>query len=81
MRGEPVADSTRYYALIDESNRVSQLGRVVERDGGLFGELLHGGEWVECRVVLECLFHIDLGEQVSLAEAKRLADQFGGSLR
>ena len=81
MRGEPAADSTRYYALTDESDRVSQLGRVVERDGRLFGELLHGGEWVECRGVLECLFHIGLGEHVSLAEAERLVAQFGGSLR
>lgn len=70
----------RYYALTDERDRVARLGRVVTRDGGLYGELLHQGAWVESRVVLECLFHTDLGEQVGRQEAERLAAQFGGSL-
>jgi hypothetical protein len=70
----------RYYALTDEHDRVSQLGRVVTRDGGLYGELLHEGTWVECRAVLECLFHTDLGEEVGRDAAEQLAVQFGGSL-
>jgi hypothetical protein len=72
-----VDDSVRYYALTDENDRVSQLARIVERDGGLYGELLNKGVWVECRVVLECLFHTDLGEQVTREEAEQLATQFG----
>jgi hypothetical protein len=76
-----VDDTVRYFVLTDEHDRVSQLGRIVKRDGGLHGELLHEGTWVECRVVLECLFHNDLGEQVSRAEAEQLAAKFGGSLR
>jgi hypothetical protein len=78
--GEAVNGSVRYYALTDERGQVSHLGRVVKCAGGLHGEMLHEGAWVECRVVLECLFHDDLGAQVDLEEAKRLAAEFGGSL-
>jgi hypothetical protein len=53
---------------------------VVVRDGGLIGELLEGGRWVECRAVLESLFDPLVGEQVSREEAERLAARFGGSL-
>lgn len=74
-----MTETGRYYALTDENDRASGLGRIILRDG-LYGELLHEGRWIECHVILECLFHNDLGEQISLPEAAQLATQLGGTL-
>jgi hypothetical protein len=70
----------RYFAMTDEHDEVTQLGKVVENDLGLFGYLLYKGQWLEERLVLQCLFDQSVGEEISEADAARLAKEFGGAL-
>lgn len=70
----------RYFAMTDEHDEVTQLGKVEKNDLGLFGYLLYEGQWLEERLVLQCLFDQSVGEEIGEAEAARLAEKFGGAL-
>jgi hypothetical protein len=70
----------RYFALTDENDEVTQLGKVVTDESGLIGYILHDGGWLENRAVLQCLFDGLFGEQIEESEAALLAERFCGVL-
>jgi hypothetical protein len=70
----------RYFDLTDIPAGTPGLGRVIERDGGLYAEVLHEGRWIQFDAVFACMFNPSFGHVITAEEAQHLAEQLGGSL-
>jgi hypothetical protein len=69
--------SVRYFDLSSVDDPIPTLGRVVERDNGLYGEVLHEGRWENYPAVIDSLFG-SYGDPLTADEAERLAAPLGG---
>lgn len=75
-----MSESVKYFAMTDEHDEVTHLGRVVQNESGLWGQMLQDGHWVENPVVLQCLHDPLFGDQITKEEAHRIAQKLGGTL-
>ncbi len=70
----------RYFAITDEHDEVTGMGRIIQDETGLWSQLLEDGEWVENAATYQCLHDPLFGQEISKDQAIALAEKFGGSL-
>ena len=70
----------RYFVERNNDGVIRVLDRVVTTDTELWGEYLRDGVWVKDRSVTDLVVGADFADEITVAEAREIAEHMGGHL-